>query len=43
MSEEAAREIEEFYDQWDTKKSRRGFIERMEHKLHAKERRTYRR
>lgn len=44
MSEDAARAIEEFYDEWDDNARRHGFIERMEHKLHAKERRSaYRR
>lgn len=40
MSEETAREIEDFYDEWDNNIKRRGFIERMEHKLSVKERRS---
>ena len=43
MSEDTANIIEDLYDKWDSNSRRKGFIERMEHKLHAKERQTYRR
>lgn len=43
MSEDAANTIEEYYDKWDNNARRKGFIERMEHKLHTKERRSYHR
>lgn len=43
MSEDTANQIEEYYDRLVSKTKRSGFIERMEHKLHAKERQSYQR
>jgi len=43
MSEDAAQAIEEYYQEWDDRERRHGFIERMEHKLHAKEQHSGRR
>ena len=40
MAEEIEQEIMEYYAKGDSKKRQRDFISRMEHKLHAKERRS---
>lgn len=40
MSEDTAQELMEMYDKWDSRERRRSFIQRMEHKLNAKERRS---
>ncbi len=40
MSEDAAQEIMEYYDKGDSKRRRRDFIARMEHKLDSRERRS---
>jgi len=38
MSDEAAEELMEIYDKWNSRATRERFLGRMKHKLHAKER-----